>query len=56
MLHHTFQLAGPLGDTQWPCMPRSRRFTGLQVCSDCESMAEYVKDEGVLTVASCVLY
>jgi hypothetical protein len=23
------------------------RFTGLQACSDCESMAEYVKDEGV---------
>ena len=31
------------------CCPH--RFTGLQVCSDCDAMAEYVKDEEL--VAYC---
>lgn len=28
------------------CCAQHCRFTGLQACSDCDSMAEYVKDEG----------
>lgn len=36
----------------YPCLfLPPNRFTGLQSCADCESMAEYVKDEGGLLAA-----